>query len=56
MALYDKIFKPKVYTLENGKKIEFVSVVDMLNYMSRRGWELNKTYVVQNVIRFLFRN
>ena len=40
---------------ENGKKIEFVSVVDMLNYMSRRGWELNKTYVVQNVIRFLFR-
>ena len=22
MALYDKIFKPKVYTLENGKKIE----------------------------------
>ena len=40
---------------QNGKKIEFASVVDMLNYMSRRGWDLKETYVVQNVIRFLFR-
>ena len=40
---------------ENGKKIEFASVVDMLNYMSKRGWELNQTYTIQNVVRFLFR-
>ena len=40
---------------QNGKKIEFASVVDMLNYMSRRGWDLKETYVIQNVIRFLFR-
>lgn len=40
---------------DNGEKIEFASVVDMMNYMSKRGWEMNQTYVVQNVVRFLFR-
>lgn len=40
---------------ENGKKIEFKSVVDMLNYMSRRGWDLAQTYEYDKHLRFLFR-
>lgn len=40
---------------ENGKKIEFNSVVEMINYMSRRGWDLTQTYQYDRVVRFLFR-
>ena len=34
---------------------DFASRKFMMNYMSKRGWEMNQTYVVQNVVRFLFR-
>ncbi len=40
---------------EQGNKIEFMSVVDMINYMSRRGWDLKETYAYGRVVRFLFR-
>lgn len=40
---------------EKGNKIEFASVVDMINFMSKRGWDLTQTYDYKNVVRFLFR-
>lgn len=47
---------------ENGKKIKFNTMMDVINYMSKRGWQVHSTYVVteskglsggQNVIHFL---
>ena len=34
---------------ENGKAIVFNSVLDAVNYMSRRGWDFEQTYVVQSI-------
>lgn len=47
---------------ESGKKIKFNTMMDVVNYMSKRGWQVHSTYVVtegkgltggQNVIHFL---
>ena len=45
---------------ENGKKIEFKSMVDAMNYMSKRGWDYVEcvTYAdfgKQNVVHYIFR-
>ena len=34
---------------ENGKAITFNSVLDAVNYMSRRGWDFEQMYVVQSI-------
>lgn len=41
--IWDKKEKHEYLRNEKGEKIEFMSIVDMLNYMSKRGW----TYVEQ---------
>ena len=42
---------------ENGKKIEFNSMVDAMNYFGKAGWEFEQAYVVttgqQNVYHWL---
>ena len=43
---------------ENGKKKKFNSMMEVLDYMSKRGWHLHSTFVVtqsatQNVLNFL---
>lgn len=40
---------------KNGERIQFNSTVDVLNYMSKRGWDLTQTYEYEGVLRFLFR-
>ena len=40
---------------ENGKKIEFASVVEMFNYMSKRGWKYVESYNYGNTLHFLFK-
>lgn len=44
---------------ENGKKIEFFSMVDAMNYMSKRGWDYVEcvTYKegTSNVVHYIFR-
>ena len=45
---------------ENGKKIEFATMVDAMNYMSKRGWDYVEcvTYAdfgKQNVVHYIFR-
>ncbi len=45
---------------ENGKKIEFATMVDAMNYMSKRGWDYVEcvTYAEfgkQNVVHYIFR-
>lgn len=52
---WNKNRAPEQLRDENGEKIEFASVVDMMNYMSKRGWDMNQTYSYGNVVRFLFR-
>ena len=34
---------------ESGNAITFNSVLDAVNYMSRRGWEVVEVYIVQNI-------
>ncbi|MDY3852433.1 MAG: hypothetical protein SO013_06030 [Prevotella sp.] len=39
--------KPATYLCdEQGKKMLFNSMIDVLNYMSKRGWKLVQTYTV----------
>lgn len=44
---------------ENGKKIEFTTMVDAMNYMSKRGWDYVEcvTYKegTNNVVHYIFR-
>ena len=44
---------------ENGKKIEFQTMVDAMNYMSKRGWDYVEcvTYKdgASNVVHYIFR-
>ncbi len=39
---------PEKLVDKNGKKIEFNSMVDALNYMSELGWELETTYAISH--------
>ena len=46
------------YIYENGKKKKFNSMMEVLDYMAKRGWHLHSTFVVtqsasQNVLHFL---
>lgn len=47
------------YIYEGGKKKKFNTIMEVLDYMSKRGWKLHSTYVVaegmsrQNVMHFL---
>ena len=38
---------------ETGKKIKFNSMVEVIDYMSKRNWTLHSTCSVQNVIHFI---
>ncbi len=44
---------------KNGKKIEFHSVIDAINYMNHLGWDLIDAYPItqgnQNVYQYLFK-
>ena len=40
---------------ENGKKIEFATMVDAMNYMSKRGWDYVECITYGNVVHYLFR-
>ena len=35
------------YIVENGKKVRFNSMMDILDYMAKRGWHLHSTYMEQ---------
>lgn len=46
------------YIYENGKKKKFNSMMEVLDYMAKRGWRLHSTFVetqsaAQNVLHFL---
>ncbi len=47
------------YIYEGGKKRKFNTMMEILDYMTKRGWNLHSTYVVtegmskQNVLHFL---
>lgn len=43
----------KILTDESGEKLKFNSMVDALNYMSKRGWKFIQAYVSQNVYHYL---
>lgn len=40
---------------ENGKKIEFATMVDAMNYMSKRGWEYVDNVTYGNVVHYVFK-
>ena len=40
---------------ENGKKIEFNNLIDILNYMSKRGWEFVTIAEYDKCIHFVIR-
>ena len=40
---------------EKGEKVEFKSIVDMLNYMSKRGWIYVEQITYDNVHNYLFK-
>lgn len=40
---------------ENGKKIEFYTMVDAMNYMSKRGWEYVECVTYEKVVHYIFR-
>lgn len=40
---------------ENGEKVEFKSIVDMLNYMSKRGWEYVEQIDYDKVHNYVFK-
>jgi len=44
---------------ENGKKIEFFTMVDAMNYMSKRGWDYVECVTYKdgatNVVHYIFR-
>jgi hypothetical protein len=40
---------------KDGKKIEFKSMVDALNYMSKRGWDYVESVTYEQVVHFVFR-
>ncbi len=44
---------------ENGKKIEFTTMVDAMNYMSKRGWDYVECVTYKegsnNVVHYIFR-
>ena len=46
---------------EDGKQIKFNTMMEVINYMAKRGWELDRTYVVsegmskQNVINYVLK-
>lgn len=40
---------------EKGEKIEFFTMVDAMNYMSKRGWDYVECITYGNVVHYLFR-
>ena len=40
---------------ENGKKIEFNTMVDAMNYMAKRGWEYVDDVSYGNVVHYVFK-
>lgn len=40
---------------EKGEKIEFNSMVDGMNYMSKRGWDYVECVTYGNVVHYIFR-
>lgn len=48
--------KDKVYLRdEKGKKIEFNNLTDILNYMSKRGWEFVSVTYQDKVVHYLLK-
>ena len=58
-VLWDNIKEDNNLRDENGKKIEFYTMVDAMNYMSKRGWDYVEcvTYKegTSNVVHYIFR-
>ena len=40
---------------ENGNKIEFNTMVDAMNYMSKRGWEYVDDVTYEGVVHYVFK-
>jgi hypothetical protein len=38
---------------ENGKPMKFNTAMDAVNYMAKRGWKLEMTTAVQNVVHYI---
>lgn len=57
--LWDNIKEENNLRDENGKKIEFTTMLDAMNYMSKRGWDYVEcvTYKdgASNVVHYIFR-
>lgn len=53
--IWDKKEKHEYLRDENGEKVEFKSIVDMLNYMSKRGWTYVEQVVYDKVQNYVFK-
>ncbi|MBR3648504.1 MAG: hypothetical protein IKN59_09010 [Paludibacteraceae bacterium] len=42
---YQKIIFPKVLKSDDGKTMKFHSMIDAMNWMDKKGWNLEQTYV-----------
>ena len=46
---------------DDGKQIKFNTMMEVINYMAKRGWELDRTYIItegmskQNVINYVLK-
>lgn len=53
--IWDKKEKHEYLRDEKGEKVEFKSIVDMLNYMSKRGWIYVEQVVYDKVQNYVFK-